>query len=259
MPKCIIHIGMHKTGSTSIQQSLDGLDTQDFFYANILGVPNHSVSLCAMFTGVPQRHFWVRSGRMSLSEFRSFGERAKADLERSIEIAGDRTLIISGEGIGWLLHRDVVGLRAFMAKRQYHVSIIGYVRKPAAFMSSSFQQQIKAQSKSDFNLMSFYPHYRKRFASFYRTFGEDRVPLAPFEPILLKDGDVVADFCDRFGIEGYKPVPKQRNTASSRELTCLLYQYEQHRQEFGLPVLDATLARKLNVILGPDLSTKLRL
>lgn len=259
MPKCIIHIGMHKTGSTSIQQSLDGFQNDDFYYANIHDVSNHSVGIYAAFTEKSDRHLWVQSGRMTANEFRAYGDRAREDLEASISQAAGRTLIISGEGIVGLRLKELVSLKYFLSQRQYFGNIFAYVRKPAAFMSSSFQQQIRAQGMADFNIRGIYPYYKRRFGRYLRAFGEDRTRFALFEPKLLKDGDVVADFCSRNGITGWKPMPKPKNTSSSLELTCLIYQYTLRRKKLGLPVLNPLFARRLEGILGPGMSTKLRL
>ncbi len=56
MSKCIIHIGMHKTGSTSIQKSLDGFHDQEFFYAHLGNTPNHSLAIFSLFSSHPERH-----------------------------------------------------------------------------------------------------------------------------------------------------------------------------------------------------------
>ncbi len=55
MKTCIIHIGIHKTGSTSIQESLQGFYNDIFYYAN-LGPSNHSEPIYCLFSENPKRH-----------------------------------------------------------------------------------------------------------------------------------------------------------------------------------------------------------
>ena len=61
MPKCILHIGMHKTGTTSIQLSLAELADENFYYARILGSPGHSLAICSIFASKQRAQELVES------------------------------------------------------------------------------------------------------------------------------------------------------------------------------------------------------
>ena len=39
---CLLHVGMHKTGTTSIQQSLAGFADEQFVYGDVDRHPNHT-------------------------------------------------------------------------------------------------------------------------------------------------------------------------------------------------------------------------
>ena len=53
MKRCIIHIGMHKTGSTSIQRSLQGYRDDRFQYARLGKTANHSLAMYSLFAADP--------------------------------------------------------------------------------------------------------------------------------------------------------------------------------------------------------------
>ena len=53
MARCILHAGMHKTGSTSIQLTFNELDDDSFYYARILNAPNHSRHIQTAFSDNP--------------------------------------------------------------------------------------------------------------------------------------------------------------------------------------------------------------
>ena len=56
MRSCIIHIGMHKTGTTSIQLSLHRFVDKRFFFADLDKVFNHSLAVYSIFADYPDRH-----------------------------------------------------------------------------------------------------------------------------------------------------------------------------------------------------------
>ena len=99
MAKCVIHIGMHKTGSTSIQHSLAALDDENHYYAQITGAPNHSVPVFSAFSASPLRHPINRARGYDEAGITEYAKRVRNDIHKSLEAAGERTLVIAGEGI----------------------------------------------------------------------------------------------------------------------------------------------------------------
>src|SRR5688572_8550857 len=115
MTRCIIHIGMHKTGSTSLQRSLHGFRNDRFVYADLSRDPNHSLAIFSAFSANPARHH-LHSTRDEAG-VSSYIRQVRKELERSISAAHGRTLLISGEDIGVLPARDLVQLRDFCRAR----------------------------------------------------------------------------------------------------------------------------------------------
>jgi hypothetical protein len=102
---CIIHIGLHKTGSSSIQNSLRAYDDGKAFYAR-LGNPNHSVAFRTLFASdYLDYHVWKRKGysKEEIEERKTAYNKAMIQqLSRN-----DRSRIIfSGEGISNLNQKN---------------------------------------------------------------------------------------------------------------------------------------------------------
>lgn len=250
MPKCILHVGMHKTGSTSIQNSLAELDDEKFYYARIMGSPNHSVGMFGAFAERPDRGH-VR--KMMLRKKRTVDEivgEAKRGIKASIAAAGERTLVISGEGMLRLNENDLKRLRKFFERHGYsEFEILAYIRPPGGYLSSAIQQRIKAGGFKDFRIEQSLPDYREKFEKFDQVFGAENVKLSKFDRALLKNGDVVEDFCERSGIPVDSIEITRKNEAVSRLTALLVYQYHRHCDVEQLPPLKAGQSPRLDELL----------
>src|SRR5688572_20633533 len=157
MTRCIVHIGMHKTGSTSIQHSLDGFDDSRFLYACMGDNPNHSLPMLSLFVSQPELHRLFRRKGADTAAVSKYIERTRKDLERAVAAAKGRTLVISGEAISHFPQDALTRLRDDFQKRFEDVMIVGYVRSPAARISSSFQEEVKAGAIDKFDVERHYP------------------------------------------------------------------------------------------------------
>src|SRR5687767_5422200 len=95
----ILHVGMHKTGTTSIQRSLQDLSSERARYVQ-LGGSNHTAPIVTAFHDDPaELRFHRRSGREPEAVGNSrekIRERLDAELSRTAEF--DK-FVLSGEGI----------------------------------------------------------------------------------------------------------------------------------------------------------------
>lgn len=181
MTRCIIHIGMHKTGSASIQHSLHGFSDDRFVYAGLGKTGNHSIAMSCLFAERPELHRVHRARDMAAVA--DYMTKIRADLERVVKAAQGRTLIISGEGISARLQQpELARIREYFRGRFKEVTIVGYVRPPGGYITSGFQQRVKDGAVTKFNLRREYPDYRTRFAKFDDVFGRENVELRKFEP-----------------------------------------------------------------------------
>ncbi|QCT94705.1 hypothetical protein FE773_05785 [Caminibacter mediatlanticus TB-2] len=222
---CIVHIGMHKTGSSSIQYNLNKYKFNNFSYFN-LGVDNHSIPIFSLFTKHPEKyHIHLRAGR-NKKEIEEYNNEIKKMFINHLQKNKDKEVfIISGEDISALNNEEVTAFRNFLYKYFEKIKIIGYIRSPHSFISSNFQESVKA-GLYNFNIDIHYPHYRNRIEKFDMIFGRENVDLIYFNQKNLKNKDVVIDFLYRLQLynDDYKNIKFEKiNTSLSLETTSVLY------------------------------------
>jgi hypothetical protein len=248
--KCIIHIGMHKTGSTSIQKSLQGFADDHFVYANLSQDGNHSLAVFSAFAPNPERHHLHRSGGRTGDSVRAYIDRVLDDLDASISAADGRTLLISGEDIGYLPTSSLRKLNEYLYARVDDVAIMGYVRSPAAYMSSHFQQVTKNASIDTFDPGWLYRSYQKSFEKFDDIFGRENVHLWKFDPEAFPNGCVVQDFCARAGITLPQRAIVRFAESLSRQAASALYTYAKLGEAYGSKALSGKEGVKLGHLIG---------
>ena len=236
MSTLVLHIGLHKTGSTSIQNSLKGYSAARIKYLD-LRLPNHSIPIYAAFTDDPNPEkdgVHARVGRTAenLSEMR---RDTLARLHAELSKSGFDKFVISGEGITRLSRASLEEFKALLLKYVDTVSVFAYVRDPAGFAISDFQQRIKA-GYSGYDLAK--PKYRQRLEKFLQVFGRDNFSAKVFAKDGLKDGSVVLDFCDVWGIPFEAKDEVRANESLSLEAVQLLHLFNRHGpQSKGTPSL----------------------
>ena len=215
MKEIVIHVGMHKTGTTSVQASLKGYDRDGVRFAELWD-ENHSIPVYTMFSANRDSyHVHTRLG-LDTESIGSMRTEMFAEFER--ELALDRSrLILSGEDISLLGRDDVESMGDFLRSRAERIRIVAYVRDPLGFASSAFQQYVQG-GKRQYGL----PHaeYRNRFEKFLDVFGREAVEFVKFDRNELDGGTVVADFCRRVDI----PVDRVRETQANESVSATAIQ-----------------------------------
>jgi hypothetical protein len=247
--RCILHVGMSKTGSSSIQHSLHGLDDERFLYADLGGDPNHSLAIHSVFADDALPRHRLRADPAALAAY--IAER-RARLERAVAATGERTLLLSGEGIVRLEQHELAGLRDFLHGHFSESSVVAYVRPPAAYLTSAFQQRVKVGRVKSFKRAHTYRSYERLFAKFDAVFGRRNVSLWKFEPGAFPQGCVVRDFAARIGLELGAQRIVRRNDALSRPMIGLLYCYLMGGRQLGLEGFRATESNRMSQLLELD-------
>ena len=225
MTRCILHIGMHKTGSTSIQHSLHGFSDERFLYARLGDDPNHSLAMHSLFAPHPERHHLHKRDGTDAAAVSEYVAKVRADLDQAVLDAGSRTLIISGEDVSALPRDSLVRLRDDFQKRFDDVTIVGYVRAPTGLMTSSFQHRVSTGSLDQLELDRQYRSYKGTFGIFDEVFGRDRVNLWKFDIASFPEGCAVRDFCARLDIHLPPEKVVRLNESLPRHVVALLYTY----------------------------------
>ena len=226
----IVHAGMHKTGSSSIQETFAKLDGNRVDYAPWRAA-NHSGLFFALFHPYPEEQVGfslLGIGPDEIEELRNeWGKRLRQMLERRREQQITRLMIISAEEV---LSYSRGGEEAMKKMADYlrshsgdDVRVIAYVRPPRSFISSAFQQRIKGGSNLNLANLKVWPDYRWRFKKLDRIFGRENVTLKPFQRERLEGGDVVLDFAREIGITLDPGEVVRTNESSCLEIIAMLY------------------------------------
>lgn len=225
--RLFLHIGLHKTGSTAIQNAFAGLDDGTTAYLD-LGHPNHSYGMAALFCEEQAENI-VASGMVrSLGDLRRTADRARRAAEAQI-VRGSRNLILSGEEMSGRFGAVEIGrLKAFFAPHFDDLRVIVYLRDPWSFMRSAIQEILK---RAPCRLTPGpFPAYRDRLAPWEEAFGRGAIDYVLFSPETLSGGDVVRDFALRVGVDPDRVRSARANESMSAEAFAALYRLRQ-----GLP------------------------
>ena len=228
----IVHIGMPKTGSTSIQACLNGYQDDDFYYASLGDSPNHSVAIFSLFSPVSKKHHYHLNRGHNNSEVGAYIETMRHDLEQSFENAAGRSVIISGEGIGSMSNIALTNLRDYLLQYCVNLKVVCYVRPPASYMQSSFQQRIKSKYIS-FCKHSLYKGYKQRLTKIEKAFGREACEYWKFDPSKFSGGDVVTDFCERLNIDTNPIKTRHINDSLPLDALKILFAYRKHGPGYG--------------------------
>jgi len=224
-PEVILHIGMHKTGTTSIQSTLNNFDDGKVRYAQLSDV-NHSIPIFTLFS--KNRYTYLPHNKFGRSEeeIDEINKNTVIDLERELNMDREK-IIISGEDISFLEADEVQAMGTWFAERAKSVKVMAYVRDPEGFASSALQQYINGGLHKTFMPP---PDYKKRFEAYTLCSEFDEIEFIQFKKTELLDGSVVADFCSRVGLASTNLTEQRTNESLSLECVQLLY----HLNRFGM-------------------------
>ena len=193
MQEVILHIGVHKTGTSSIQNALRDFDDGDTFYAR-LHYDNHSIAMHTIFSNDYRNyHVWKAQGINGV-ELDKLREQLVHSLQSQITRQDRKRLIICAEDICILTDGEKKNLIEFITTHGVTPKIVCYVRDPAELSASAFQERVKA----GFNEGSLdpYPSFEKLLAPFWRLTNKNNVIVRYFSRENMEENCVVKDFCN---------------------------------------------------------------
>ena len=259
MTHCILHFGMPKTGSTSIQESLySGLTDPDFYYAD-LGHPNHGGILVNAFQDRPQWHHTNQKQGISLEKILSERPAVLKRLADQIGRCRSRTMIPSAEDACFFPKPANAAVLAFFSSLQCELQCVAYVRSMRGWLESGFAQSLREPDPfSPVDVMKWLAQRRpvRKFLEAKDTiFGRERVTLWPFSPAQFPQGCVVQDFCRRIGMKTLPRVIHRSNERLAMAAIRFLYAYRTAGQGYGVGPSampeNANLLRHLKMLPGP--------
>lgn len=228
MKKIVLHVGMHKTGSTSIQAALDGYRDEVYEYAPLPPVIeeergnafNHSLLMSAAFDRNYKEIGLLQRRGLDDGDIEALRWQCRSELSTCLERSEADVVILSAESVTNFDAESTRALGDFLHRYASDVQVCAYVRDPFGYVKSVTQEVIKAGYTDD---RLFPMSYRKDFVAAEEVFGADHVSYRVYRRDELVDGDVVADFWSWIGLRKDPPNNTEVNVALSTDATRCIY------------------------------------
>ena len=206
MKNVFLHVGIHKTGTTSIQHFLlenkQKLHGQDFDYYEGKFIAANHVEIHAAFMRRERLTPFKVSNRKLLFDG-AFSANIEKGLFRFIKNNARGNLVFSNEGISYLRYYDeIYRLYKFFVDCECLPTIIIYTRNKEEFLRS-YKNQLEKMSmpfsndKESFSYIkedSWLLDYDKRVQSFAEVFGEKSVFHVDYDLSMSSDNNVIPSF-----------------------------------------------------------------
>lgn len=219
MPVAYLHIGMPKTGTTSIQHALAKARPQLARHGLVYPgtAPDHA-DLMAEFHRAGPDHFVFRQRGWDAEKATA----ACAALLRDIDDLSRRPsrpdLILSSEFLINMRPRWARKLKRYFRDRGYRVRIVCYVRHPMSQISSEIQQGVKdgLHTLRDRRLNPRWHSARKALTPYIDVFGADAITVRDFRSCL--SNGPARDILQTIGYAG--PLDTLPDVHANRSLTA---------------------------------------
>lgn len=248
MNTCILHVGMHKTGSSSIQESLwTNLSDPNFRYIEVAGHPNGCQFMNAAFLDDPRTYWVYRKQALSRDNVFALKKRFLRRLRKALQrISGTGiTPVLSAEACWNFSESELAAVRNFMMKEKFNVRIVVYLRPIKSWIESMIQEH----SKFDSGFTSFTNlgegfcaseiNYMQRLQVIESIFGRENMLIRPFKRSELVDGCAVADFCKLIGMAFDADDVKRSNEGICADAVRMLQCYHNSSENSSPPSLSA--------------------
>lgn len=268
MTRGILHVGMPKTGTTSIQETLFfDLDDPRFLYVSA-GDRNAALALGVLCADAgPPRHLLGAIGNDPAFVDRlrrSYSRRLERGLRKARERG--RQPVISAEDCWRMSEREFRKVRSLVGREDLEIQVVAYLRPWKEWIESNFQQRCQLATVYGRKpwAVGFAPtspdpiDYRARIETLDRVFGRENVLVRKFEPRGFPGGDVVRDFCHQVGISIAESRTRRTNDSLSLAATKFLVAYGRsgnREPDSGrrCPLQHGWLVRRLQELPGPPL------
>lgn len=215
--KMFLHVGLHKTGTTAIQDFLflnrESLLTQGFLYPITEFHPLGQQRVAYAFNGEVNPHLNRSKVNQNDELFNKLSELINQD--------NYQTLIVSSENFTPAGNRTALRkIRNFFD--DFEINVIFYLRRQDKYKESLYREHIKLPNSEVSSFENFkVPYlldYEKRLKPWMSVFGEENLIVRSYDYLVGNGIDVIDDFCHIVGLDvnNYeKPKKKSNSTISN--------------------------------------------
>ena len=224
--KLYLHIGSHKTGTTSIQHNLahntEALAEHGLSYFYESRVPDKNQA--------PDLHSWLKfvDGER-IAPFGMTVRHPERLVERLLATKGD--VVISAENFSFFFgEQQIRDLYSHLTLVFSEIDVICYVRRQDRHVISHHQEGSKEERRAENQLFGhsglaippwtpdhdLYLDYDRRLSMWADVFGRESLRVRVFDRARLRDNDVVADFFNQIGVPGLHPGSRSQPVCGAR-------------------------------------------
>jgi len=178
----LLHMGIHKTGSTTLQKSF--AENRGLLSAAGIRFVGHGGPYCHLYSAFladPMRFVWNRQSKLTVNQIRKRDQKALAELRARLTRCQGKTIIVSNEFLPMLKPEELQALRGFLS--QYgKVHAVYFYRELDSWVSSNSQEMAKAgiaTQPTDFDLALRRVHHLP--LKVFRVFGPNNTTFIRFE------------------------------------------------------------------------------
>lgn len=248
--RLILHVGMPKTGTSSIQETLfHGLTDPRFRYVG-LGMVNGSRPIQSLVGDSPVvAHAHPLQGIDPVA-MRAAATRFRESWERQVALArkAGATPVVSAEDCWFLTAEELGRLDAMIRSAGYGAQVVVYLRSPLGWLGSMYQELLKSGHEAfvDGLLIGgdvdrawgrpFGCDYLRQLGVFAEVFGGANLTVRMFDRAVMAEGCVVMDFCGLLGIRMERSRVRRVNEGLSLDAARFVHAYNRfQRAADGFP------------------------
>ncbi|GAB5449911.1 MAG: hypothetical protein Hals2KO_02390 [Halioglobus sp.] len=202
----ILHAGLGKTGTTSIQNNCfhkrETLAEHGIVYPSFMlkghRLVNHTDAITgALCTRTASYGFGFRREVASEEEAAQLGEDLRAQLLPLLEQPAGDTLVLSGEGVAEYDRTDLQRVEQALASATERLRVVIYIRSPQSAIESMLQQRVQnAQLKDPDDMVGV---VRDRYKRLSKQFGS-KLEVVNFHDALEHPSGLVGSFMELIGL-----------------------------------------------------------
>ena len=190
----ILGIGMHKTGSTSLQDAFEGYDDGHTFYPQLGSDPNHSYALRRRYEDI----LLPRVSHDPTYADDAIEEQISNMVQKS-RVRQRIILIAEAASIMGLESRRLLLTELLRCYESVHIHM--YAREPISWAGSAVSQSITAGATEPIP-KRLAVEYKGRLQFWHKQLGQGHISISDYHQSSLSHGSIVSHFYDLLGIDG---------------------------------------------------------
>lgn len=209
MPKFLIHVGPHKTGSTYLQGAFRALRPE---------LLKRGIAYPEFGQGPDKLNHAVLAQRLRADDYAGIGEEFV-----SLMGSGHETVLISSEDLADVGSAGIAYLKSLLGTQ--HARVVFYCRRWSELLPSGWQEMVKHGETGTFPeflsrhmVNSFGSHvmnYGQTVGRYAEHFGLPNISLVSYSNIVDSGHDLLTNFCRNFLAWADPPVPPQGRVNAS--------------------------------------------